>query len=67
MAKYTCDRHPASDASTTGAFPSFGNCSNRCTARLTPGRRIWHRTAKKQFIEAQGFTQSEFDPCYFFK
>eukprot|EP00965_Chrysotila_dentata_P155437 5135399-Pleurochrysis_carterae.AAC.1 len=29
--------------------------------------RIWRRTAKKQLIEVQGFTQSEFDPCYFFK
>eukprot|EP00965_Chrysotila_dentata_P223540 6193633-Pleurochrysis_carterae.AAC.1 len=29
--------------------------------------RIWHCTAKKQRVETQGFTQSEFDPCYFFK
>eukprot|EP00965_Chrysotila_dentata_P175167 5781913-Pleurochrysis_carterae.AAC.1 len=29
--------------------------------------RIWHRTAKKQLVQTQGFTQSEFDPCYFFK
>eukprot|EP00965_Chrysotila_dentata_P160468 5298245-Pleurochrysis_carterae.AAC.1 len=30
--------------------------------------RIWHRTAKRQLTEIQGFThQYEFDPCYFFK
>eukprot|EP00965_Chrysotila_dentata_P076041 2512529-Pleurochrysis_carterae.AAC.5 len=29
--------------------------------------RIWHRTAKKQLVQVQGFTQSEFDPCYFYK
>eukprot|EP00965_Chrysotila_dentata_P168063 5550105-Pleurochrysis_carterae.AAC.2 len=29
-------------------------------------RRIWQRTAKKQLIEVQGCTQSEFDSCYFF-
>eukprot|EP00965_Chrysotila_dentata_P088858 2933541-Pleurochrysis_carterae.AAC.1 len=29
--------------------------------------RIWHRTAKRQLVETQGFTQPEFDPCYFFK
>eukprot|EP00965_Chrysotila_dentata_P081738 2698317-Pleurochrysis_carterae.AAC.1 len=25
--------------------------------------RIWHRTAKKQLVQVQGSTQSEFDPC----
>eukprot|EP00965_Chrysotila_dentata_P026291 871852-Pleurochrysis_carterae.AAC.1 len=29
--------------------------------------RIWHRTAKTQLVQFQGFTQSEVDPCYFFK
>eukprot|EP00965_Chrysotila_dentata_P000852 26905-Pleurochrysis_carterae.AAC.1 len=29
--------------------------------------RIWHRTAKKQLVQVQGFKQSEFDPCYFYK
>eukprot|EP00965_Chrysotila_dentata_P208408 6184667-Pleurochrysis_carterae.AAC.2 len=29
--------------------------------------RIWHRTAMRQLIEVQGFTQSEFDPCHFFE
>eukprot|EP00965_Chrysotila_dentata_P090151 2975740-Pleurochrysis_carterae.AAC.2 len=26
-----------------------------------------HRTAKKPLVQVQGFTQSEFDPCYFYK
>ena len=29
--------------------------------------RIWNRTAVNQLVNVQGFTQSEFDPCYFFK
>eukprot|EP00965_Chrysotila_dentata_P068581 2266682-Pleurochrysis_carterae.AAC.1 len=29
--------------------------------------RIWHRTAKKQLVEEQKFSQSEHDPCLFFK
>ena len=29
--------------------------------------RIWNRTAVNQLVRVQGFTQSEFDPCYFFK
>eukprot|EP00965_Chrysotila_dentata_P228242 6196492-Pleurochrysis_carterae.AAC.2 len=29
--------------------------------------RIWHCTAKKQLINVQRFTQSEFDPRYFYK
>eukprot|EP00965_Chrysotila_dentata_P009475 308797-Pleurochrysis_carterae.AAC.1 len=29
--------------------------------------RIWHRTAKKQLVQLQGFKQSEFGPCYFYK
>ena len=29
--------------------------------------RIWNRTAVKQLVSVQGFTQSEYDPCYFFK
>eukprot|EP00965_Chrysotila_dentata_P032009 1067413-Pleurochrysis_carterae.AAC.1 len=33
----------------------------------TDAGRIWHGTAKKQLINVQGFTQSELDPCYFYK
>ena len=29
--------------------------------------RIWNRTAVNQLVNVQGFTQSEFDPCYFYK
>ena len=29
--------------------------------------RIWNRTAVNQLVNIQGFTQSEFDPCYFYK
>ena len=29
--------------------------------------RIWNRTAVHQLVRVQGFTQSEYDPCYFFK
>ena len=29
--------------------------------------RIWNRTAVNQLVNVQGFTQSDFDPCYFFK
>ena len=29
--------------------------------------RIWNRTAVNQLVHVQGFTQSEFDPCLFFK
>eukprot|EP00965_Chrysotila_dentata_P147978 4884591-Pleurochrysis_carterae.AAC.1 len=29
--------------------------------------RIWHRAAKRQLVEVQESTQSEFEPCYFFK
>ena len=29
--------------------------------------RIWNRTAVHQLVHVQGFQQSEFDPCYFFK
>eukprot|EP00965_Chrysotila_dentata_P103814 3427573-Pleurochrysis_carterae.AAC.1 len=29
--------------------------------------RTWHRTAKKPLVQVQGSTQSEFDPCYFYK
>ena len=29
--------------------------------------RIWNRTAVNQLVNVQGFTQSEYDPCYFFK
>eukprot|EP00965_Chrysotila_dentata_P146919 4850608-Pleurochrysis_carterae.AAC.1 len=29
--------------------------------------RIWYLTAKKQLVTMQAFTQSEFDPCYFYK
>eukprot|EP00965_Chrysotila_dentata_P133853 4427075-Pleurochrysis_carterae.AAC.2 len=45
------------------------NCMEIAQATLygeADAGRIWHRAAK-QLIEVQGFTQSEFDPCYFFK
>jgi len=29
--------------------------------------RIWNRTAVHQLCKVQGFMQSEFDPCYFYK
>jgi hypothetical protein len=29
--------------------------------------RIWNCTAVNQLVNVQGFTQSEYDPCYFFK
>ena len=29
--------------------------------------RIWNRTAVDQLVNKQGFEQSEFDPCYFYK
>ena len=29
--------------------------------------RIWNRTAVNQLVSVQGFTQSEYDPCYFYK
>ena len=29
--------------------------------------RIWNRTLVRQLVVQQSFTQSEFDPCYFFK
>mmetsp|Transcript_39476 Transcript_39476/g.84137 ORF Transcript_39476/g.84137 Transcript_39476/m.84137 type:complete len:172 (-) Transcript_39476:164-679(-) len=30
-------------------------------------RRIRNRTAVRQLVQVQGFTQLQFDPCYFFK
>ena len=29
--------------------------------------RIWNRTLVKQLVGVQRFTQSEYDPCYFYK
>ena len=29
--------------------------------------RIWNRTMVKQMTKVQGYTQSKYDPCYFFK
>ena len=29
--------------------------------------RIWNRTAVNQLVNVQGFAQSEYDPCYFWK
>ena len=29
--------------------------------------RIWNKTLVKQLVQVQGFLQSQYDPCYFYK
>ena len=57
-----------------GRRPSSAKTALRATWRLlTPlygeadAGRIWNRTAVNQLVNVQGFSQSEYDPCYFWK
>eukprot|EP00965_Chrysotila_dentata_P131839 4358883-Pleurochrysis_carterae.AAC.1 len=60
--KFSYDGHPLDDR----GVPIVWKLLKLLYGEADAGR-IWHRTAMKQLVQTQGFTQSEFDPCYFFK
>ena len=45
---------------------SFGACKSRWYGEADAGR-IWNRTLVRQLVRVQNFSQSEHDPCYFYK